>query len=260
MPLAREVSANQLVPLALKLAETLGAERFDATTYQPSRLMYAPSRSMDAPYDLVECGGNPLNPYEWLALYPDWRDASCWPLPGCGARSRAAQAPDPRGKAGTVGVLPRAHSVEEAIEGFLADVYEPVGEGRWTYTGGSSLRGRSRLRGAVAPLQPRHRPRRRPALQRLRPGADPPLRRAGRRRQARHAGGVASVEQGDARVGGGPGGRLARARARRRRLGPRRLPGRAPGSRRQLEEGPGEGSPYRGRAVERRQHRAGAGP
>ena len=141
VPLAREVSADEYVPLALKLAETLGAERFDATTYQPSRLMYAPSRSMDAPYELVECGGDPLDPDEWLALYPDWRDASCWPLPGCGARSRADKAPDPRGKAGTVGAFCRAHSVEEAIEGFLADVYEPCGEGRWTYTGGSSYGG-----------------------------------------------------------------------------------------------------------------------
>ncbi|WP_302319610.1 virulence-associated E family protein [Gordonibacter pamelaeae] len=141
VPLAREVSADEYVPLALKLAETLGAERFDATTYQPSRLMYAPSRSMDAPYELVECGGDPLDPDEWLALYPDWRDASCWPLPGCGARSRADKAPDPRGKAGTVGAFCRAHSIEGAIEGFLADVYEPCGEGRWTYTGGSSYGG-----------------------------------------------------------------------------------------------------------------------
>ena len=25
---------------------------------------------MDAPYELMECGGDPLDPDEWLALYP----------------------------------------------------------------------------------------------------------------------------------------------------------------------------------------------
>ena len=129
------------MPLALKVAETLGFARFDATTYQPERLMYAPSRSADAPVELLEADGPELDPDEWLACYPDWRDASCWPLDGAAERRRTEKAPDPRGKKGVVGAFCRAYPIEEAVEGFLADAYEPARGGRWTYRGGSSFGG-----------------------------------------------------------------------------------------------------------------------
>lgn len=141
VPLAREVSADEYVPLALKLAETLGFERFDPTTCQPERLMYAPSASADAPYRLLECDGKELDPDLWLGLYDDWRDASCWPVQGSEARKSAQKAPDPRSKRGAVGAFCRAYPIGEAVERFLADVYEPCGEGRYTYKAGSSYGG-----------------------------------------------------------------------------------------------------------------------
>lgn len=141
VPLSRDVSAEEYVPLALKVAETLGFARFDATTYQPERLMYAPSRSADAPFELLETGGPELDPDEWLACYPDWRDASCWPLDGAAERKRVGKAPDPRGKKGAIGAFCRAYPIEAAIEGFLAEAYEPARGGRWTYRGGSSFGG-----------------------------------------------------------------------------------------------------------------------
>ena len=141
VPLAREVSADEYVPLALKLAETLGFERFDPTTCQPERLMYAPSASADAPYGLLECDGEDLDPDLWLGLYDDWRDASCWPVQGPEARKSAQKAPDPRSKRGAVGAFCRAYPIGEAVERFLADVYEPCGEGRYTYKAGSSYGG-----------------------------------------------------------------------------------------------------------------------
>lgn len=141
VPLSREVSPEEYVPLALKIAETLGFARFDATTYQPERLMYAPSRSADAPFELSEADGPELDPDEWLACYPDWRDASCWPLDGAAERRRVEKAPDPRQKRGTVGAFCRAFPLEDAVERFLSDVYEPGREGRYTYKGGSSFGG-----------------------------------------------------------------------------------------------------------------------
>lgn len=141
VPLSRDVSAEEYVPLALKVAETLGFARFDATTYQPERLMYAPSRSAGAPFELLEAEGGELDPDEWLACYPDWRDASCWPLDGAAERRRTEKAPDPRGKKGVVGAFCRAYPIEEAVEGFLADAYEPARGGRWTYRGGTSFGG-----------------------------------------------------------------------------------------------------------------------
>lgn len=141
VPLSREVSPEEYAPLALKIAETLGMERFDPTTYQPERLMYKSSASVDASFELLVCEGEPLDVDRWLALYPDWRDASCWPLQEAIGRKRCAKAPDPREKRGPVGAFCRVFPVEEAIERFLEDVYEPCGTGRWTYKGGSTFGG-----------------------------------------------------------------------------------------------------------------------
>ncbi|MEG1245229.1 virulence-associated E family protein [Gordonibacter sp.] len=140
--LSREISPEEYVPLSLKLAETLGFAHFDPTTYQPERLMYAGSCSADAPYELLECPGDPLDPDEWLALYPDWRDASCWPLQEQAQRKRTAKAPDPRTKRGVVGAFCRTYPISVAVAEFLGDVYEPGrDEGRYTFKGGSTFGG-----------------------------------------------------------------------------------------------------------------------
>lgn len=141
IPLSREVTPEEYVPLSLKIAETLGFARFDPTTFQPERLMYAGSCSTDAPYKVEECDAEPLDPDAWLALYPDWRDASCWPLQEAAERKRVGKAADPRSKRGVIGALCRTYSVEEAVAEYLGDVYEPAGEGRYTYRGGSSFGG-----------------------------------------------------------------------------------------------------------------------
>lgn len=142
IPLARDVSADEYVPLAMRLAETLGLARFDATTYQPERLMYFPSASADAEASVEVCQGGPLDPDEWLATYEDWRDASSWPVQPKGVERHAEKAPDPRNKRGAVGAFCRAYPVEAAIEEFLSEVYAPAGrEGRYTYLGGTSVAG-----------------------------------------------------------------------------------------------------------------------
>ena len=142
IPLARDVSADEYVPLAMKLAETLGLARFDATTYQPERLMYFPSASADAEASVEVCQGGPLDPDEWLATYEDWRDASSWPVQPKGVERHAEKAPDPRNKRGAVGAFCRAYPVEAAIEEFLGEVYAPAGrERRYTYLGGTSVAG-----------------------------------------------------------------------------------------------------------------------
>lgn len=142
VPLSRDVSADEYVPLAMKLAETLGLARFDATTYQPERLMYFPSASADAEASVEVCQGGPLDPDEWLATYEDWRDASSWPVQPKGVERHAEKAPDPRNKRGAVGAFCRAYPVEAAIEEFLSEVYAPAGrEARYTYLGGTSVAG-----------------------------------------------------------------------------------------------------------------------
>ncbi|MEG0460515.1 virulence-associated E family protein [Gordonibacter sp.] len=139
--LSRDVTPEEYVPLALKIAETLGFARFDATTYQPERLMYKSSCSNDAAFALLECEGQELDPDEWLALYPDWRDVSCWPLQEQAERKRTAKAPDPRDKRGVIGAFCRTYPISVALSEFLGEVYEESSEGRYTFRGGSAFGG-----------------------------------------------------------------------------------------------------------------------
>lgn len=142
-PLSRDVGPDEYVPLALKVMEVMGLGRFDPTTVEPERLMYCASASADAPFGLWECGGGPLDVDGWLGTYADWRDASCWPLPARATDAERRRAGDPEAKKGVVGAFCRCYTVAEAVEAFLADVYEPAGAGgaRWTYRAGSSLGG-----------------------------------------------------------------------------------------------------------------------
>ncbi len=61
------------------IADTIGIDMFDDTTYQPHRLMYFPSTSIDGDYIFKFQDGEFLNPNEILDLYLDWTDVSYWP-------------------------------------------------------------------------------------------------------------------------------------------------------------------------------------
>lgn len=50
IPLSRTVSPDEYAAVARKVAEDIGMELFDDTTYEPSRLMYWPSTSADGEF------------------------------------------------------------------------------------------------------------------------------------------------------------------------------------------------------------------
>ena len=50
IPLSREVTPDEYCAVARKVAEDIGIELFDDTTYEPSRLMYWPSTSADVEF------------------------------------------------------------------------------------------------------------------------------------------------------------------------------------------------------------------
>ena len=145
VPLSRPVSPEEYVAVARRIAADLGIEQFDDTTYEPSRLMYWPSTSQDAPYLFEYQDGPWLEPDRILARYHDWTDTAEWPTSSRSAAVRkklSEKQGDPLTKKGAVGAFCRAYSIQEAIEKFIPDVYTPCAiPGRYTYAKGSTSGG-----------------------------------------------------------------------------------------------------------------------
>lgn len=145
MPFKRDVSEDEYPAIARKVAQEIGMDMFDDTTYQPHRLMYWPSTSRNGKYVFKVVDGDILDPDYYLGLYDDWRDASTWPVSSreSEAMKRSAkQQADPLTKTGVVGAFCRTYTIREAIEKFLPDVYEPSAmEGRYDYIPADSSAG-----------------------------------------------------------------------------------------------------------------------
>ena len=143
--LSRPVSPDEYVAVARKVAEDIGIEMFDDTTYEPSRLMYWPSTSADGEFIFRDIEGEPLNPDEVLSRYKDWRDSSEWPVSSrqqnIVQREMRKQA-DPLAKDGVIGAFCRTYTIEDAIAAFLSDVYQPSAmPGRYDYIPADSQAG-----------------------------------------------------------------------------------------------------------------------
>lgn len=147
LPLQRDVSAEEYAPIARKIAERIGIQYFDKTTYEPERLMYWPSTSRDGEYVFREGVGDFVNPDKVLAEYVNWRDVNEWPTRADEADSVAGmvakgKAEDPLSKNNIVGAVCRAFSMQDAIARFLPEVYLPGADGAsYTYAGGSTANG-----------------------------------------------------------------------------------------------------------------------
>lgn len=145
IPLSNPVGPEQYEAIARKLAEDIGIDYFDDTTYQVSRLMYWPSTTADGEYVYHCLDGPVLDPQCVLDRYPDWRDISFWPMSSRvqEIKKRAAKKQgDPLEKDGLIGAFCRTYDIRSAITTFLDDVYEPCREeNRYTYIKGSTAGG-----------------------------------------------------------------------------------------------------------------------
>lgn len=145
IPLSRTVTADEYEAIARMLATDIGMEYMDPSTFQPSRLMYWPSCSSDAEYYFNYQDAPFLDADRILARYPDWTDASQWPVSNQETKQRTSLADkqqDPTTKRGVVGAFCRTYTVTAAIDTFLADVYTPTARpDRYTYAAGSTSGG-----------------------------------------------------------------------------------------------------------------------
>lgn len=142
VPLSRAVSAEEYEAAARKLADSLGIEQFDDTTYQPHRLMYWPSTSADGEYVFRHAERQPLDVDRLLAEYSDWKDVREWAFSSRTDKARGkavGKQEDPTAKKGVVGAFCRSYDVPAAIAEFLPNVYTPCAVGgRYTYAEGST--------------------------------------------------------------------------------------------------------------------------
>lgn len=145
IPLSRDISEEEYPAVARMVAKEIGIDMFDDTTYEPCRLMYFPSTSINGDFFCDAKDGVELDPDFYLNKYDDWRDVSTYPVSSRQSevvkRNVAAQA-DPLTKPGAVGAFCRAYTVEDAIEKFLPDIYaRSAMNGRFDYIPADSSAG-----------------------------------------------------------------------------------------------------------------------
>ncbi|MBC2207429.1 hypothetical protein HCB08_11450 [Listeria booriae] len=144
IPLSRPVTSDEYQAVSRRIAADLDIDVFDDTTYQPHRLMYWPSTSKDGDFEFHYQDGAWLDPDKVLARYADWTDPSFWPESSRRQKSRkrlADRQGNPLDKSGIVGAFCKTYMIQDAIETFLADKYEPAMDGRYTYVDGSTVGG-----------------------------------------------------------------------------------------------------------------------
>lgn len=140
-PLSRQVSPAEYEPLCRKIADEIGIDLFDDTTYELPRLFYWPSTSKDADFVFDYQDGPACDVDAILSQYVDYKDVSAWPLSsreGDVIAHEIKKQGDPTEKPGVIGAFCRAYGIEDAIDTFLSDKYEKTGhDGRYTYKLGS---------------------------------------------------------------------------------------------------------------------------
>lgn len=148
IPLDHKVTPDEFEAVMRKMAQDIGMSYMDKSTFEPHRLMYWPSSSIDAEYVFEYNDAAPLDPDTILESYEgDWHDCSLWPIhPGEEKEKReknGAKQQNPTEKRGLIGVFCRTYTVPEAIAAFLPDVYKPVDNmpDRYTYVEGSTSGG-----------------------------------------------------------------------------------------------------------------------
>lgn len=145
VPLSEDVDADKHEAVARKIAEKIGMENFDRTTFEVNRLMYFPSKLMDAEEVLFfenDIGYEPLDVDVVLSEYFDWTNRDEWerhPGDEIHRTMDRQQKGDPLEKPGNIGVFNRTYSITEAIDTFLSDIYtQGSQDDRYTFVGGST--------------------------------------------------------------------------------------------------------------------------
>lgn len=145
IPLDRLVTAEEYEPIARKIANFIGLEILDPSTFEASRLMYWPSCSKDSEYIFKYEDKSFASADGILKMYKNWKDTSEWPKIANEPeviKKEISKQKDPAEKNNIIGAFCRVYSITEAIITFLSNVYSPGNlEGKYTYINGSVANG-----------------------------------------------------------------------------------------------------------------------
>lgn len=120
LPLSKDITPDKYEPVARKVAERLGMDCFDDTTFQPARIMFWPAVTIDGDIFKLHGRGSAVDPEKVLAEYDDWQDFGEWPHSSRVSRSRGPvkQAEWPLDKPGIIGAFCRTFDIHAAIVRF----------------------------------------------------------------------------------------------------------------------------------------------
>lgn len=144
IPLSRLVTPDEYEAVARKVAQIIGIDAFDDTTYDVNRLMYWPSTSTDAEFLSGYHDAEWLSPDSILDKYDNWTNRAEWPY---SSRTEAVikdykgKQQDPTTKSGIVGAFCKTFNIHDAIDTFLQHVYEQTFGDRYSYVEGSTSNG-----------------------------------------------------------------------------------------------------------------------
>lgn len=145
-PLSRDINSDEFTAISRLLAGEFCIDQFDPCSFKIEQLMFWPSTPCDMKYIYLKVDKEWLNPDTFLERYPNWKDLDTLPrvekenkvIAGSGVGRKAK---DPLTKDGIVGAFNRTYTIQDAIELFLSDVYEPVSDNRYLFIGSSSIAG-----------------------------------------------------------------------------------------------------------------------
>lgn len=145
VPLTRDVTPDEFTAIGRYFAEEWGIDQFDECSYRPQQLMYWPTTPANGEYIFKKIDGDWLDPDEYLASHPNWKDPTLLPTSSRESEVRASATKpqaDPLAKDGIVGAFCRSYGIRDAIDKFLPDVYAPsMTEGRYDYIPADSSAG-----------------------------------------------------------------------------------------------------------------------
>lgn len=151
VPLREDITPEKYEPIGLTIANELGLEFFDATTFQANRIMFYPSVSIDGEYFCEQYNEelSDADPEVLLSSYMDYNNIEEWLRPHWieGKKREALEKGNLKSRDSTktkyriVNAFNTEYSITDAIDTFLQHVYKKERNGRYTYINGTSYGG-----------------------------------------------------------------------------------------------------------------------